>query len=106
MDVGVEGCDVVAPLNEAVRDPAGWGKYAAAVARWESVVGFAPSPTEISVRGTLCLSPPFSEWMMGLPRGWVTDVDLPRRNKLKILGNGVVPQQAVLALRLLGELCE
>ncbi len=34
---------------------------------------------------------------MGLPEGWVTDV-LPNRKALKVLGNGVVPQQAVAAL--------
>jgi DNA (cytosine-5)-methyltransferase 1 len=43
----------------------------------------------------------FVEYMMGLPVGWVTDVDLPRSQKLKILGNGVVPQQAYKALELL-----
>ena len=43
----------------------------------------------------------FVEYMMGLPNGWVTDVDLPRSQKLKILGNGVVPQQAYRALELL-----
>jgi len=47
----------------------------------------------------------FVEYMMGLPNGWVTDVDLPRSQILKILGNGVVPQQAYRALELLlGEL--
>ena len=43
----------------------------------------------------------FVEYMMGLPNGWVTDVDLPRAQMLKILGNGVVPQQAYRALELL-----
>lgn len=43
----------------------------------------------------------FVEYMMGLPEGWVTDVDLPRSQMLKILGNGVVPQQAYRALQLL-----
>lgn len=38
---------------------------------------------------------------MGLPAGWVTDVDIPRNAQLKALGNGVVPQQAALALRML-----
>lgn len=39
---------------------------------------------------------------MGLPAGWVTDVPgLSRSAQLKALGNGVVPQQAALALRLL-----
>ena len=41
---------------------------------------------------------------MGLPVGWVTDLDLSRANKLKMLGNGVVPQQAYYALQQLMEL--
>lgn len=40
----------------------------------------------------------FVEYMMGLPSGWVTDLDLSRANQLKMLGNGVVPQQAYFAL--------
>ena len=40
----------------------------------------------------------FSEWMMGLPEGWVTDL-IPNRRALKVIGNGVMPQQAALALR-------
>jgi len=43
----------------------------------------------------------FVEYMMGLPVGWVTDLDISRANKLKMLGNGVVPQQAYYALELL-----
>ena len=36
---------------------------------------------------------------MGLPAGWVTDVPGVSRNaQLKMLGNGVVPQQAAAAL--------
>ncbi|MFK0124924.1 hypothetical protein ACIQSP_16605 [Streptomyces nigra] len=39
---------------------------------------------------------------MGLPAGHVTAVpDLTRTQQLKALGNGVVPQQAAAALRLL-----
>jgi DNA (cytosine-5)-methyltransferase 1 len=39
---------------------------------------------------------------MGLPEGWVTDVPgLSRNAQLKVLGNGVVPQQAAHALDLL-----
>lgn len=44
----------------------------------------------------------FVEYMMGLPSGWVTEVELSRAQMLKILGNGVVPQQAYRALQLLG----
>ena len=43
----------------------------------------------------------FVEYMMGLPEGWVTDLDLSRANKLKMLGNGVFPQQAYHALQLI-----
>ena len=38
---------------------------------------------------------------MGLPEGHVTAVDITRAQQLKALGNGVVPQQAALALSLL-----
>jgi len=43
------------------------------------------------------------EFMMGLPAGHVTDpaIGLSRAQALKALGNGVVPQQASLALRAL-----
>lgn len=47
------------------------------------------------------LNPKFVEYMMGLPEGWVTDCDISRAQQLKILGNGVVPQQAYKALELL-----
>ena len=47
------------------------------------------------------LNAQFVEYMMGLPSGWVTDIDLSRAQQLKILGNGVVPQQAYYALELL-----
>ena len=41
--------------------------------------------------------------MMGLPLGYVTDLGLSRTAELKLLGNGVVPQQGLLALNLLGQ---
>lgn len=39
--------------------------------------------------------------MMGIPEGWVTDpaIGLTRNEQIKACGNGVVPQQAVAALR-------
>ena len=39
---------------------------------------------------------------MGLPEGHVTGHGLSVTQELKMLGNGVVPQQAALALKLLG----
>lgn len=46
------------------------------------------------------LNPVFVEWMMGLEPGHVTDpaYGLTRNEQLKLLGNGVVPQQAAAAL--------
>ena len=44
------------------------------------------------------LNPEFVEYMMGLPIGWVTATDLARTQQLKMLGNGVVPQQAYYAI--------
>jgi DNA (cytosine-5)-methyltransferase 1 len=56
----------------------------------------APNPL---VNGKL--NAQFVEYMMGLPRGWVTDLAISRAQQLKILGNGVVPQQAFHAISLI-----
>jgi DNA (cytosine-5)-methyltransferase 1 len=41
----------------------------------------------------------FVEFLMGLPAGWVTGVpEISRNDQLKMLGNGVVPQQAEAAI--------
>lgn len=58
-------------------------------------------PTQQSPAGAHRLNPAFVEWMMGLPAGHVTapEIGLTRQEQLKALGNGVVPQQAALALR-------
>jgi len=45
----------------------------------------------------------FAEFLMGLPEGWITGLGLKRNDELKLAGNGVVPQQAELALRILLE---
>lgn len=74
-----------------------WGKYTAAVHRWETVLG-RPAPTPVTDLGRL--APVFVEWLMGIPAGHVTAVPgLSRTAQLKALGNGVVPLQAVTALR-------
>lgn len=71
-----------------------FGAYAPAIARWEHALRRpAPDPT-VNSR----LNPAFVEWMMGLPAGWVTGCGLSRNNALRVLGNGVVPQQAAHAL--------
>jgi len=79
-----------------------WGKFEPAIRRWEQVIDRpAPAPTKADGKdGNHRLSSEFTEWLMGLPEGWVTDPELglTRNEQLKLCGNGVVPQQAALAL--------
>lgn len=79
-----------------------WGPFGPAVRRWEAVLGRpAPAPHDEGRAGPR-LSPRFVEWLMGLPDGYVTSVPgLTRTDMLRVLGNGVVPRQAVAALRVL-----
>lgn len=75
-----------------------WGQYEQAIKRWEKVTRrAAPIPVDEGKLSAL-----FVEWMMGLSEGWVTDIVDHRGRALKMLGNGVVPQQAALALEHLG----
>ena len=77
-----------------------WGKYEPAIRRWEHVRGAAPPPTELSnTKAGRRLNPLFVEWMMGLDPGWVTGFGFKRNAMLRLLGNGVVPQQGAQALR-------
>ncbi|MCR3746665.1 DNA (cytosine-5)-methyltransferase 1 [Lentzea californiensis] len=80
-----------------------WGQFAPAIRRWEAILGrSAPDPTEPGRRNNRVLSPQFVEWLMGLPPGWVTEVPgLSRRQQLRLLGNGVVPQQGAAAIEAL-----
>ena len=87
----------------------GWGLYEAAVRRWELVSGYpVPYPVEPGKNGNSRMTAEFPEWLMGLPPGWVTDVPgLSRSAKIRIIGNGVVPQQGYMAvMSLLGILRE
>jgi len=74
-------------------------QYEQAIRRWEAVMGRI-APTPVDDKG---VNPVFVEWVMGLPEGHVTSLDISRAGQLKMLGNGVVPQQAALALQLLAE---
>ena len=89
-----------------MKDDFRWGRFAPAIYEWEQILGRpAPAPTKPDGKdGSHRLSSKFTEWMMGLPDGWITGVGLRRNEELKACGNGVVPQQAELALRILLEM--
>lgn len=80
-----------------------WGEYGPAIRRHETRFSrSAPRPTEPTGRNRgHRLSPRFTEWMMGLPDGWVTApvIGISRNEQLKACGNGVVPAQAIAALQ-------
>jgi hypothetical protein len=80
-----------------------WAEFQGAIDRWEIILGTpAPPPTIFdSEKNKHRLNSAFTEWMMGLQPGWITGVGLSRKDELKACGNGVVPQQAMLALTIL-----
>lgn len=93
-------------LSNAAKDmETNWGKFEPAIRRWEETLGRpAPAPTKPDGKDNAHrLSSAFTEWMMGVPEGWITGVGLTRNEELKACGNGVVPQQAEMALRMLLE---
>jgi len=71
------------------------GIYASTFNRWAAIIGRpAPYPTHEGQ-----VTPPFIEWMMGLPEGHVTGHGFSGAQQCHLLGNGVVPQQASHAIR-------
>lgn len=86
-----------------------WAQYAPAIERWEGLTRPAPDATEPNTLGNPRLNAQFAEWMMGWPEGWVTDMipegrkrpagSISRNAALKVIGNGVCPQQAAAAIR-------
>ena len=81
-----------------------WGRYESAIRRWEAITRPAPAPTEPNRNGNPRLSAAFSQWLMGWPAGWVSDpvIGISRNDQLRLIGNGVIPQQGLAAL---GWLC-
>lgn len=78
-----------------------WQQYTYAIRTWERIMGRpAPLPTYIGPRGGRRLAPALSEWMMGLPEGYLTD-RLPSARALQCAGNGAVTLQAAAAFDLL-----
>jgi len=82
-----------------------WADFTPAIERWERVTGRkAPEPTlPDGQKGQHRLSSKFTEWLMGVPDGWITGHGLHRKDEIKAAGNGVVPQQALLALQIINQ---
>lgn len=89
------------PTEPRERSRISWGDYGPAIRRWEQILGRAAPAPAIPRGDKNRLNPVFVEWMMGLPEGHVTGHGLNARSELQMLGNGVVPQQARLALNYL-----
>ena len=93
-----------ANVRETVVRP-NFDRFEPVIRYWEKVTGLlAPAPTKPDGKeNSPRLSSLFTEWMMGLKPGWITGHGLSRKDELKACGNGVVPQQAELALKMLLE---
>ena len=92
--------DRLGAAGDAQSFAAAFGPYGAAIERWANCLGRNP-PYPTDERG---IRPEFVEFLMGLDAGHVCGLDLSRTDELHILGNGVVWQQAALALTLLDPL--
>ncbi|MFD8777582.1 DNA cytosine methyltransferase [Streptomyces sp. NPDC059916] len=86
-------------LDDQWRAPELGHDYGPAIRRWERILGRpAPAPTAPDARGNLRLSPAFTEWVMGLDDGLITQhTDMPRPQQIKRAGNSVVTLQALAA---------
>lgn len=99
-DRTLSGTVTTTPQGNVVGEVA-WGPYEPAVRLWESLTREAPAPTlPDGKNGNHRLSARFTEWMMGYPLGWVTDV-IGRNPAIKACGNGVCTPQAFAALNIL-----
>lgn len=85
-------------LTDAARTVGGpFGIYQPAIDRWARIIGrSAPLPALVG----RTLNARLTEWMMGYPKGWVTD-HVSNRTALRLCGNAVVSLQAETAYRML-----
>lgn len=92
---GVDGQTISDPNNQYQSHNGGMQELGSRFAsRRQMRLRRAPNPLDINGK----LNAEFVEYMMGLPVGWVTGLDISRAQQLKLLGNGVVPQQAYYAI--------
>lgn len=77
------------------------GDFGARLRLWEGITGRSmPEPEEDSPSGGRRMSAQFGEWMMGLSPGRVTGIPgLSRTAQIRILGNGVAPEQGSLGIQ-------
>ena len=94
--------DVMFKMKEQIIANGGidWGDKEPAIRRWEAIHGPHPFPGALGPKMGVKPAPEFVEWMMGLAPGHVSSADyLTINEKLRLLGNGVVPPQAESAIR-------
>ena len=78
-------------------DPTGgYFRYQAAIDLWAEIIG-RPPPERVGLDRPPWLSPAFSEWLMGFPAGFVTEITGETARSIRLLGNAVLPPQASLA---------
>ena len=76
----------------------GWGKYQRAVDHWATIMGSPPPERVASLPSErYLLNAELPEWMMGFPRGWVTE-RTDNETALRLIGNACCPPQAALAV--------
>ena len=85
-------------METTIRQASEFRESTCSFERWGNIIGrqrpeYATADNRVN--------PVFVEWLMGVPEGWVTGIGLPYSSQLRILGNGVVPQQGALAINLL-----
>jgi DNA (cytosine-5)-methyltransferase 1 len=78
-----------------------WEVFGPAIERWEIISGrHHPSPLARGVRGGIVINSEFTEWFMGFPDGWVSDVPgIGHRAATKLCGNAVFPLQGAMAFK-------
>jgi len=99
-------------LTDFMLDHEKMQKVEPALKRWQNISRRKmPAQFDTTLRGTQRTSVAFVEWVMGWPKGWVSELPddnwmngrsgltpIPKEYALRVLGNGVVPQQVQMAL--------
>lgn len=82
-----KGQEYLSHVLGAMHQGSYFGPYQAAVDEWSRVFRPAPAPAEPATKlGKYRLNAEFPEWMMGFPKGWVTDVGLSRMQEFRAIG--------------------